>query len=426
MSKTKWWHRGQSNVIDAGFANGGMTNYIAEYGEKPFMPVSSFRPNQSYHLPSNKMEVDTTFKVDYQPKELQKHQLPAKLPYIPPSTQMATKSSYVYDYTGSYGRPAEAMKPKYNRPSNVKFDAMPTYQYDYRAWNAGKPDRPGPAHSWAPPVKKMDGITTFSRDFTGTTQPRTESLRPKQRAVQSDVPIEGETTAMHDFIPHPLERRSVKAQQGYLAPSVPMANLTTQRQDFIEKQRSVRESLAPPRKPISNKEPLSGSSEQRDSFQAWPLDKPYRHEQAPYRKPEGKAVYDTTTGTTYIPTNGRPAQPFQPAPRRQEKGVFEGNTNYMHDFKAWPVQAIHQKDDRVYVKPEVPFDGVTTFAQTYKGPMGVPRTESLKPKHNSIRNSEPLDGNTIYNTAYIPKDLTHSVRYPTPDWMKQREGHVVA
>jgi len=422
---TRWWHRLGQNALDYGHQNGKRTNYVDEFIEYPHLPVTSFKPNRSYQVPNARMAADTTFKIDYQPHELQKHELPPKLPYIAPSQMMQTSSMYTQDYPGKSGAPALPIKPKHKRPTGVKFDAVPTYSHDYRTYAVGKPDRPGPNHSWAPPTTSMNSETTFKRDFTGKYQPKRESSRPAHSVVASNVPIDGLTTQKVDFVPHALERRTAKVPLAYKAPGVPMQSSTTQRESFNEKQRSVRESLRPPRTVLNTKEPLSGASEQRDRYIAWQVDKPQRHEYPGYRAPEGAIDLQTTTGIDFVGMNGRPAESVKPLPKRSQLPNFDGNTNYSNDFKVWPIQHELHRPERSYVRPEVPFDGTTTFANHFKANHGALPSKSCKPGYK-LNKSQPLDGTTIYNSAYIPKSLGESVRYPTPEWMKQREGKTAA
>lgn len=425
-ANTRWWHRLGQNSLDYGHMNKKNTQYVDEYIEHPFNPVTSFKPNERYKQPLAKMAGDTTFKSDYYPHELQKHELPPKLPYIAPSQMMQTQSMYTQDYPGKFGAPALPIKPKYTRPSGVKFNAIPTYSHDYRTYAVAKPDRPGPLHTWAPPTTSMNTETTFKRDFTGKVQPRRELARPPHNTVKSLVPIDGLTTQKVDFIPHALERRSQKTPVPYKAPGVPMQSSTTQKESFTEKQRSVRESLRPPRNVPNNKEPLSGASEFRDRYIAHQVEKPARHEYPGYRAPEGSMNLQTTTGQDFVEMKGRPAEPVKPQAIKQQLGTFDGNTNYSNDFKVWPLQHELHRPERSYVKPEVPFEGTTTFGTYYKPNPGALPSKSCKPNETMMRNPQPLDGTTIYNSAYIPKSLRDSVRYPTPEWMKQREGKVTA
>jgi len=422
---SKWWHRaGRSGVLDYGHGQGKQTQYVDEYIAHNLPPPTSFRPNQAYKQPGNKMSSKTTFRIDYQPHELQKHELPPKLPYIAPTQAMQDKSMYTYDYPGHQGaHPAQPIKRReQTRPSGSKFDAMPTYSHDYRQWTYQPMEKFGPVQSWAPPTNKMEGMSTFQRDFPCKYQAKRESAKPVSVALKSSVPLETRTMHRSDFVAHQLEKRAVRTPQPYVAPSVPMANVTTFRDDFTAKQASVRESMKPSQSPLRSKQPLANSSEFRDRFIAWPVDRPNRHQMPSYVPPTGQIDLQTTTGTAYVHTNGRPAEALRPPNKRGELGQFDGNTNYRNDFRTWPVKRELHKMENKYLKSDVPFDGVTTFSHFYKQPVGVVPSKSCKPGNDALRSQHPLDDRTIYKSSYVTKSMKDSIRYPTPEWFKQREG----
>ena len=68
-----------------------------------------------------------------------------------------------------------------------------------------------------------------------------------------------------------------------------------------------------------------------------------------------------------------------------------------------------------------PFDGTTTFKESFVGPTDVRVRDSCRPKQTLIKNQQPLEGSTEYNDKYLPKSFEHRVRYPTPDWLKRRQ-----
>jgi len=423
VTNQKWWHRQyKQGVLDYGQSKLQQTNYYDEFKEHPFNPVTSFKPNLSYAAPQNKMANDTTFSSSYYPHELQKHELPPKLPYLPPTTTMQTASMYTHDYPGRQGAPAMPIKPRYSRPSGAKFNAIPTYSHDYQPWGAKKPDRPGPLRQWNPPQTKMDIETTFKRDYPGKYQPVRESMKPPHARVGSDVPIESNTTQRHDFIAHQLERRTLKSPKPYQAPTVPMEALTTMTRSFNEKPRSVRESLKPPHPIPKADAPMAGDTVQKSDYIPHQLQKPHRHQQPAYQPPQGKMNLQTSSGVAYVEKKGLPATAIKPPNRPNQGGAFEGNTNYMKEFQPWGVVREKYEDKRAYVQNPAKFDGATTFNQTYKEHHGAGPSKSCKPVPTLLRTGAPIEGNTIYSTSYIPKSMCQVERYPTPEWIRRHEA----
>jgi len=369
----------------------------------------------------------TTFTTDYLPHELSKHMLPAKLPYIPPTQSMQSKSMYTQDYP-VYNDAAPAVPVRRSEQTKLggKFDAMPTYTKDYRQWEMGPHVKHGPINSWAPPTDPMESKSTQKRDFIGQYAPKRDSMRPMNAAMKPTVPMASDTQQRASYIAHSVERRSTKMAMPYNAPTVPMATGTTQRADFTSKTINVRESMRPRHNPNPNKEPLATASEARDRYVAWNVDRPVRHQPPKWVKPDGTHLMQTTTRTDYVETNGRPAAPFMPKGKREELGEFDGNTNYRSDFRTWPYTREHHKKPDNYMKPEVPFDGSTTFSNHYKQPTGVQPAKSCKPNSNRMLNAQPLDGRTTYGGDYVTKSMKESVRYPTPEWFKTRDTQVAA
>ena len=84
------------------------------------------------YIKTIKLTKTNTNRADYYPKQVSKHTLPPKLPYIAPSQSMQTHSMYQEDSPHRKGAPAMPIKPAYRRPAGAKFDALPTYarQFD--------------------------------------------------------------------------------------------------------------------------------------------------------------------------------------------------------------------------------------------------------------------------------------------------------
>ena len=77
-------------------------------------------------------KITHTHSTDYLPHELSKHMLPAKLPYIPPTQSMQSKSMYTQDYP-VYNDAAPAVPVRRSEQTKLggKFDAMPTYTSEF-------------------------------------------------------------------------------------------------------------------------------------------------------------------------------------------------------------------------------------------------------------------------------------------------------
>jgi len=128
-----------------------------------------------------------------------------------------------------------------------------------------------------------------------------------------------------------------REKEKFIPPTVPMDSVTTFQTDFTGPRAPPAESMKPSQTHFASKDPLSSSSEFRDSFVAWPVVRPRRPEPLKYAGPQGNIELITTHRVDFRGQNARPASPKRPAVKRSQTLPFDGTTNYSTDFKRWQI-----------------------------------------------------------------------------------------
>lgn len=366
------------------------------------------------------MAGQTTFMNDYIPYPLpEKTYRPAEA-FKPPSTSMEGVSVYQRDYPYLKGdRPQLARRQETRSIPNVKFSAVPTYSTDYKKWALPPRESYKENREYKLPDQKMDNMSTFRRDYRGHVQPPRQSAKPPNVAFQSEVPLQSETIHRINFIPHSLEPRPPREPQRYAAPTVSMDTKTTFRESYQGTRSFPAESAKPPQTHHMSTEPIASSSEFRDRFVAWPVERPYRHEMERYKKPAGEIDLQTTSQLEFRHVRGRPAESKKPEAKRVQSKPFAGTTNYRTDFKKWNLAREQPKARDQSLHPSGKFEGQSTTRLHFVRHSAQP-ARSCKPNNRAFMSEAPLQGNTIYRTDYIPQSMDMVERYPTPDWLKEQ------
>nr|XP_002130979.1 stabilizer of axonemal microtubules 2 [Ciona intestinalis] len=423
MKSQKWWHRPRpAGFLNFGHQAGSGTEYVDEYVRHRVPPTESFKPAEEMRKSDAKVSDETTFRLDYIPHQLSKHEPHPKEVYNPPGTPMEGVSMYRQDYPGHNTGPAQLAKRSEARSVPlVKFEAHPTYASDFKRWTIPPRVKLGPDNDYKKPVVKMENTSTFQQDYIHRFAPPRESARPPDKAFQSDVPLESHTVHRVSFIPHQIQPRLQREKEKYCAPTVPMNSETTFKQDFTGPRALPAESMRPSQAPFVSTDPLASSSEFRDSFVAWPVVRPYRKEPLKYQGPQGDMELLSTQRLDFRSLNGRPASAKRPAVRRGKVMPFEGVTNYSSDFKKWNVPRTLGKPRPEAIQQTGRFEGLSTARQHFITHSGALPARSCKPDNRAFLSDSALEDKTIYKVSYVPKSMREVERYPTPDWLKQQE-----
>ncbi|XP_039267403.2 stabilizer of axonemal microtubules 1-like [Styela clava] len=421
MKVQKWWHRPRPvGFLNYGHQPGMTSEYIDEYFKRNIVATESCKPAYDMRKSDAKISGKTTFRRDYIPHPLPEKKVITREVYKPPGTAMEGVSMYRQDYPLVKGdRPQLAKRSEARKLPSGKFDTVPTYTSEYKRWNIEPRASFRADREYKVPAEKMENTSTFRRDYIAHSAAPRESAKPPNVAFQSDQPLQSATIHKINFVPHRLEPRPPREAREYVPPAVAMDSSTTFRQSYQGAKALPAESARPPQTQFMSKEPLASSSEFRDKFVAWPVERPHRHEMDKYKKPPGEIDLQTTQRLDFKHVISRPAESKKPDVKRAQTMPFVGITNYNTDFKKWQVPREPIKIREPSLHPSGKFEGESTTRLHFTR-LSAPPARSCKPDGKAFMSEAPFDDHTIYRTDYIPKSMDLTERYPTPDWLKEQ------
>lgn len=206
-------------------------------------------------------------------------------------------------------------------------------------------------------------LIKFFQDFIARHSLPPKSAKPPDKAFQSEEPLDNNTIHKLNFVPHPLEVRARREKAVYIAPTVPMNDSTTFKRDFRGLKSTPAQSMKPTQSALQSNEPLATSSEFRDRFVAWPVNRPKRHEALKYVAPEGNIDLQTTQRVDFRALDGRPALSVKPSTKLTKSLPFDGTTNYNSDFKRWQFQRNLVKPKNEYVPGDSKSKSIICFTR---------------------------------------------------------------
>lgn len=380
-----------------------LTEYNAKFKEHKLNKVEPFRP-EIKPLPEGKMENKTVQRVDFQPYTVEKPWVRQLEVWKKPPGNMEGLTSYKKEFTGKHISPPLAIRHDAMPSVSGKFQGEPTYKSDYKKWDASPMVKFSQPSTWRPPSQKLDGESTFSRDFRYSYEPPRKSLKPANAAHTSDAPLDDKTGYRTSYIEYPLPPKYQKEKEQYSVPQVPLDDLTTFKRDFQGQGGPRMQSCRPEVKAMASGDPFQDMTTFKNDFKAWPIEKPYCHLPDQYMKPPGKLEHDTTHKLAYREFPIKRTLGFRPASANKQVGNFDGKTNYSIDFKPWEVSPMKVSVRHHYVPPVNPFKGISTQkAHFVEHPINV--AKSYRPQVTYESNNAPLEDKTMYRREFTPKEV---------------------
>lgn len=254
-----------------------------------------------------------------------------------------------------------------------------------------------------------------------------ESLRPPQKALARDYPMEAKTIQKMDYVTHPMEPHTPRAKAEYHKPTGSIEK------DSEYKLKYTGQSVPPPKpmRPIHSKvsgdEPFSGQSTQKKDFVAWGTPQRERPPEKrvyvpPTQKFEGistvKADY-TDRGPTAPTLSMKPSQVA-----KMSEEPFQSCTNYRNDFICHPLAPKTVREKEVYQPSKVAFSGVSTFVADFHPHTEFKPTPSLKPASVPLHSDFPFEGRSIQATDFQVWNLPPKHRSPPAVYSPPKEKFI--
>ncbi len=184
-----------------------------------------------------------------------------------------------------------------------------------------------------------------------------------------------------------------------------MDNMTTNRRDFTAKDMDTIKSFNPDGQGYRSDAPFDDNTTNKNDYKKWAVQPVFAKKDNGWVAPAGEMDLSTNYNTEFTAQPNQRPQDISPIQRTKVDAKFEGDSTYGQDFRQWPGNQRNLiKAPNEYQAPAIPFDGASTYKDTYIGNRGG-AAKSFKPDHMAYRSSEPFKDDTSYRTEYVPKEL---------------------
>ncbi|KAL5110792.1 Stabilizer of axonemal microtubule 2 [Taenia crassiceps] len=250
----------------------------------------------------------------------------------------------------------------------------------------------------------------------------------------SSQPLCSETTHRSDFIPLPLEPRTLKKSEIIHISEGKFEGQSVYTSEFTEKG-FVRVDPIKPKQSESVQGKFVGEATYTVDYKAWDLE-PQQScgPKYQYRKPsadfKGEPIYTTdyvdhgnvkppsafkplvqqiqsepfdaisTFTADYVPKHGDKQKPFRPNYATVHSDLpFSNETTHRTDYIEWPLSQQHHRNPEEYKPNSVEFEGQTTYATNYI-PMKCERAKIIKPAYQKLDPNREFSDLTNYKKEY--------------------------
>ncbi|CAH7478463.1 stabilizer of axonemal microtubules 1 [Phodopus roborovskii] len=228
-----------------------------------------------------------------------------------------------------------------------------------------------------------------------------ESFKPKLEYQKGTIPMEGLSTTKRDFGIHSMVPVKHYRPDKFTPSQDEMDFLTTYNQHY----NYYPASRVSPIKPRDNKHPCTDKLESMPTYKSDYL--PWNQQRRPsfrpqqtYRPSSCRFDHRTTHQDDYPLKNLVDTVSYKPPPGPKLCNIpLENMTSYKASYVAHPVEKRYVYEAEKYKPCEIPFDGLTTQKDSYKGLMGEP-AKSWKPmsKHSGL--DTPFPNNTEFRDKF--------------------------
>ena len=309
------------------------TTTAKDYTKKP-LELRAMRKAPETKKSPGKFDGTTNYKEDFrkwQPGE--KPKITMKSDYVPPDSKFEGLPTYQHDYIKHNQAPRHAIKPDVNAMmSDQPFDDRTGYRDDYIKHRIPPKERKE-KQQWEPNKTKLDGMTTYHKDYQEKNGPKQPSCKPDVGAYQSNAPFEDGTTQRTDFKRWPNERPWIKEPDNYIKPEGDIDFYTTTGTDYNKKplQKNVMKRPSS-RKGVPGK--FDGTTNYKEDFRKWqPGERPKMTMKSDYSPPDAPFEGNSNYTSDYIRHRIDPTRSTKPHDEGYNSNApFEDGTMYRQDY----------------------------------------------------------------------------------------------
>ena len=234
------------------------------------------------------------------------------------------------------------------------------------------------------------------------------SLRPEQKAIPRDVPMECKTSNKQDFVAHPVTPLRIKPPAVYKPTNGEMDCSSEYKLQFLGKWAVPVAQIRPKEAKKTDTQPFTHKSTQSVDFVAFPVSPREIHGTKNSYVPPKEPFDGASTIQSDFVDFGRVELTQSLKPPQQAKistDPFEGSTSYRTSFTPMHMPERFQQPRAVYVPSGKEFFSETTVKADFHTHPGAKPSKTMKPPQNAVRSDTPFDGITTSKQSYKSWEL---------------------
>lgn len=243
-------------------------------------------------------------------------------------------------------------------------------------------------------------VTEYKNEYKAFEGNRRQLIKPDSDYRPSDIPMADTTTNKNDYIRHQVNRVSVHQPDTYRPPSGEMNTMTSYNQEYQNKggrpAQAVRRSAGP-----RTTAQFEGNPTYKNDFRQWDLTKtqPIRKDNG-YTPSNEKFAGDSTYVGDFQKHQQAPRAPIRPDQRAiMSNEPFHDKTSNREDYRKFEVQPMYKKPKEPVAVNNAPMDNMTTNRRDYTT-KEIDPIKSYKPDGQGYRSDAPFDDATTNKNDY--------------------------
>lgn len=177
----------------------GLTTFKRDYQEKNIPQTKSYAPDHTYKIPEEPIDDLTTFRRDYLNWPPSIPTLHQPEPYKKPPGKMDKDTTHKLAYRYFPTPPAQKYMPKTSATVGGKFNDESSYNTDYKPWKVAQ--LPMRKQEYIPNTAPFKGISTMKAHYVPHPPVETTTCKPESSWEQDKGPLEDNTMYRLDYTP---------------------------------------------------------------------------------------------------------------------------------------------------------------------------------------------------------------------------------
>lgn len=243
-------------------------------------------------------------------------------------------------------------------------------------------------------------VTEYKNEYQRHSQAPRSAIRPDQEYRPSGIPMADVTTNKNDYIRHPVNRIALKKPETYAAPAGEMDTMTSYAKEYQNKGGKPAVSVKRDNATRTTAQ-FEGNPTYKDDYRTWNVERTN-----PIKKDDGyipsseKFAKDTTYIGDFHRHNQAPRSAIRPDNRHiGSNEPFPDKTSNREDYIKFDVQPVYKKPKDPFVQNSIPMDNMTTNRRDYTAKDMEP-LKSFKPDGMGYRSDAPFEDVTTNKNDY--------------------------